>query len=251
VLRALRYLVQSADHAVEPRATMSYRIESQAGSHLVYEEGDELARLSGPDAVVDLVYRRVHQRAFELAALGGWVRLHAAVVDHPSARTVIVGPSGIGKTTLSCRLLLDGVAVAADESTLVRDGATLPVARRFHLKPGAEDAVPDLGLVARDLPAFRSVRAFDPAEAGYRWHIAERAVDHVVLLSRAEGPATLSPASAIEAMPEVVAESFHHQEPVGVLLRELAALMRLARCWRVVAGPVADAARLVRSLPER
>ena len=217
----------------------------------MFEEGDELARLSEPDAVVDLVYRRVHQRAFELAALGGWVRLHAAVVDHPSARIVIVGPSGIGKTALSCRLLLDGLAVAADESTLVRDGAALPVARRFHLKPDAEVAIPDLGLVARDLPALRSVHAFDPAEAGYRWQIAERAVDHVVLLSRADGPATLSPASAIEAMPEVVAESFHHQESVGILLRELAAVMRLARCWRLVAGPVTDAATLVRSLPER
>jgi hypothetical protein len=230
---------------------MHYRVESHPDGHLVVEEGDELAVVSGPHAVLDLVYRRVHQRAFELAALRGWVRLHAAVVDAPAGRVLLVAPSGAGKTTLSCRLLLDGVAVRADESALVRNGAAVPVPRRFHLKRGAELAVPDLRPLTQDLPrlADGSIRAFDPAEAGIAWLIEERPVDHIVLLSRAEGPATMSPASAVEVMPEIVAEAFRHQEPVGALLNEIATVMRTARCWRLVAGPVADASVLVRSLP--
>jgi hypothetical protein len=127
------------------------------------------------------------------------------------------------------------------------------VARRFHLKPDAEIVLPDLEPLVAGLPARagRSIRAFDPGEAGFGWSIDERPVDHLILLSRSDGPVAISPASSVEAMPDIVAETFRHQEPVGSLLREIATLVRLARCWRLVAGPVPDAAMLVRSLPPR
>jgi hypothetical protein len=230
---------------------MRYRVEPCRGRHLVLEEGDELEVVPDADAVLDVVYRRVHQRAFELAALRGWVRLHAAVVDGPAGRVLLVAPAGTAKTTLSCRLLLDGVAVAADESALTRAGVALPVARRFHLKSDAEVLVPDLGPLVDRLPASAdgSVRALDPAEAGYRWSIEERPVDHLVVVSRADGPGTIAPMSAVEAMPSVVAETFRHSEPVGKMLGEIATLLRRARCWRLFTGPVAQAAMLIRSLP--
>jgi hypothetical protein len=251
VTGALHYLIQCADHRFNPVAAMHYRVVAHPLGYLVLEEGDELAIVADADEVVDLVFRRVHQRAFEVAALRGWVRIHAAVVDGPCGRVLVAAPSGNGKTTLSCRLLLDGVAVASDESALLRNGIALPVARRFHLKAGAEEAVAGLRPLLGALPAQGEVRAFDPSEAGYAWCIEARAVDHVVLLSRADGPASLLPASAVEVMPEVVSEAFRHQESVGTLLREIALLMRMARCWRLVAGQVSDAATLVRGLVDR
>ena len=250
----LRYLIPTADHRIDALAHMHYRVVRGGDGLVVEEEGDHLETVSDPEAVLDLIYRRVHQRAFELASLRGWVRLHAAVIDvvgpdpdeaaagSGGARLLLVAPSGTGKTTLACRLLLDGQAAVADESTLVRDGVALPVARRFHLKPGLEDVVAGLADHTVGLPALAdgSVRAFDPGEAGFAWVIDERPVDHVVLVERLEprapGPPTpasqdvspassLESASAVEAMPVLVDQSFPHQEPTGELLRQVAILL--------------------------
>jgi hypothetical protein len=266
VAAALRYLVTGAAHDFPPLATMRYAVTSGAPGHQVWEEGDELATVDDPTDVLDLVYRRVHQRAFELASLRGWVRLHAAVVDlvdgpgnegagradgaMAGPRVLLVAPSGTGKTTLACRLLLDGQAVAGDESALVRDGLALPVARRFHLKPGLEAAVADLAPLTAHLPGLPdgSVRAFDPSEAGFGWTIGVRQVDHVVLLERSPGAGGLEPASAVEAMPEVVDQSFPHQEDTGALLAQVAAVLRDARCWRLRVDTPAGASILVRGL---
>ena len=256
VAAALRYLVTGAGHDFPALATMHYAVTSGAGGHQVREEGDDLATVDHPADVLDLVYRRVHQRAFELASLRGWVRLHAAVVDLAGGpawsgpRVLLVAPSGTGKTTLACRLLLDGQAVAGDESTLVRDGLALPVARRFHLKPGLEAAVADLTPRTGDLPGLvdGSVRAFDPSEAGFAWTIGVRRVDHVVLVERRPGAGGLEPASAVQAMPEVVDQSFPHQEATGALLAQVAAVLRAARCWRLGVDTPAEASILVRGL---
>jgi hypothetical protein len=253
VAEALRYLVNGAEHHLPALAVMHYSVATMAdGSHVVSEEGDALEAVDSADGVLDLVYRRVHQRAFELASLRGWVRLHAAVVDGAGGRTLIVAPSGTGKTTLSCRLLLDGAAVAADESVMIRGGIALPVARRFHLKSDLEAAVPDLRPYTTDLPSLSggSVRAFDPSEANFPWSVKQARVAHVVLLERGVERSTLAPGSAVAVMPEIVAESFPHQEPTGALLAEIAAVLSRARCWRLRMHSVNRAATLVASLPE-
>jgi hypothetical protein len=252
VAGALEYLLNSADHRFPAVAAMRYAVVTgDDGMHEVVEEGDRLDAVAEPDDVLDLVYRRVHQRAFELASLRGWVRLHAAVVDGPAGRTLLVASSGTGKTTLSCRLLLDGLSVPADESTLVRSGVALPVARRFHLKPNLEAAVPEVARLAEGLPSLDdgSIRAFDPGNAGMPWTIESAPVANVVLLERGSGPSSLDPASAIAVMPTIVSEAFKHQEPTGTLLAEIAGLLDRARCWHLVMGSVDDGASLVTSLP--
>jgi hypothetical protein len=248
IAEALRYLVNGAAHRFEAVATMHYLVRTtQDGTHQIYEESDLLESVADPESVLDVVYRRVHQRAFELASLRGWVRLHGAVADGAGGRTLIVAPSGTGKTTLSCRLLLDGVAVSADESVIIRDGISIPVARRFHLKPSLEEVVPDLRPYANHLPSLMdgSVRAFDPSEAQFSWDIEEVQVTNVILLERGSGPSTLLPVSAVTVMPEIVAESFPHQEPKGDLLSQIAKLLTQARCWRLRMNSVAAAAELL------
>jgi hypothetical protein len=252
VAEALRYLVTGAKHHFDAVSTMHYVVRADTdGTHRVYEEGDFLDSAPTAESVLDLVYRRVHQRAFELASLRGWVRLHGAVVDCAGGRVLLIAPSGTGKTTLSCRLLLDGVGVAADESVMIRHGASVPVARRFHLKPNIEEVIPDLRPYTDHLPSLKdgSVRAFDPSEAQFPWDIEEVQVTHVVLLERSSGPPTLLPVSAVTVMPEIVAESFPHQEPKGDLLSQIARLLTEARCWRLHMGSVTGAAQLLTSLP--
>jgi len=264
---AVAYLVNSADHDMAAVATMHYRVSPTLRSDpnsnddgkgaaglramTLTEDGDHLTTVSSAMDVLEVLYRRVHQRAFELASLRGWVRLHAASVDDVS-RVLLVGPSGTGKTTLSCRLRLDGVDVPADESVLVRGGIALPVARPFHIKPTMNRVLPRVHAAAELAPALvdGSVRALDPRVLGGSWRIVARPVAAIVLLHRRDDGTggTPVPLTTIETMPRLVQECFPNLEPPATLLRELAGLLRVARCYEVSLSDLRGAADGVRSL---
>ena len=208
---------------------MSYAVESTGSAFSVVEEGDALSVETDADHVLDAVYRRVHQRAFELASLLGWVRVHAALVTLAAGRVLAVGPSGVGKTTLASRLLFDGVRVDGDESVVLRNGRALAVARPFHLKPGIDDHVPELRPLWSSLPCLEGdppIRAFDPSVAGFAWTIDDGPVHHVVPLGKelhGDGP-VLEPISATTAMPSIVDQVFRNQEPTRAVVAEVAAV---------------------------
>ncbi len=270
------YLCTDADHSFAPLATASYSVHEHQGSAStrrwrVEEEGDPLAENLTADEVLDVLYRRIHQRVFELASLRGWVRLHAATIDlerdgatvgatarHPM-RVLLAATSGTGKSSVACRLRVDGVDVPADESVLIRDGIALPVPRRFHVKPGAAVAVPELTVPMTNSPRLTTekIMALDPRSLAPSWHIAPRPVEAVVLLRRGERTSVQAlPSTA--AMPALVADCFLHQEPVGSVLREVATVLRTATCHlmtmrtdvRRPAGGVTEAAAALHTLSQ-
>lgn len=250
----LRYLVQHADQAIAPTMSMRYEVRERATAtgFVVFEQGDELSVESDAVSVLDTLYRRIHQRAFEFASLQGWVRMHGAVVDVDGHRVLLVGASGVGKSTLVLRLLFDGAAVHGDESALVHDGHVLAVPRPLHLKPGVDDLVPEMAPFMASLPCLDAdppVRAFDPTTAGLAWRIDETRLDDLVLVERAHGGwSSLEPAGAAASMPEIVEQVFPNQESRAAVIREVAAVLRTAKCWRLRLGDVAEAAGLLESI---
>jgi hypothetical protein len=249
VLDRFGYLVQRAEQAIQPVLALAYGVEERGGGFAVSEQGDDLAFAPDATRVLDVVYRRIHQRVFEFASLRGWVRVHGAVVDAGGRRMLLVGPSGAGKSTLVLRLLFDGAAAQGDESALVRNGRVLAVPRPFHLKPGVDAVVPEVAPILGALPCLEGevpVRAFDPTSAGLPWRIDEAPLDDVVVLDPAHGqPSVLEPASAAGSMHEIVEQVFPNQETRGAVIREVAAGLRTARCWRLRLGDVNEAASLL------
>jgi len=240
VVDQLATLLPDARHPVPACRAMHYTATRPSGGDelTLTEEGDALDVVAGATAAADAIHVRAHRRAFELASLAGWARLHAATVDLDDSRVLIVGPSGAGKTTLAVRLLLDGADVQGDESVLVRRGVTLAVPRALHLKPGAARWLPELLDVVPTLPVVGDVTVLDPARLGRPLVLREASVDHVVLLG---GPdpdgvdcADLDGGAVLEAL---LTDAFPLTETKARMVSVVAGAMVHARGHRLTSGP--------------
>jgi hypothetical protein len=253
VLDVLVPLLPQARYPMPPRAALHYDVRAGGDGWEVREEGDRLSVARTVTEARDAVYVRAHRRAFELASLAGWSRVHAATVDLDGVRLLVVGPSGAGKTTLAVRLLFDGVAVQGDESVLVhRTGVSLAVPRAFHLKDRAAEVVPELRRFP-DLFRVEDVLVLDPARVRSPWELAEAPVDHVVLLERPARGGPVGPRAEPVPGPVVLEallqQSFPVAESTAELVRTLSGALRSARGHRITGGdPAATVGALRRAI---
>jgi hypothetical protein len=221
---------------------LHYAVAATSDGYAVAEEGDALAAVGTPEEAADLVHVRAHRRAFELASLAGWARIHAATVDLDGVRVLVVGPSGAGKTTLATRLLLDGADVQGDESVLVRRGASLAVPRALHLKPGTERVLPELAPVLPSLPVVNAVTLLDPARLDRPVQLRVEPVTYVVLLAGRAKPSGDVECIAIDGgavLEALLTDAFPLTETKARIVSVLAGAMVSARGFRLTWGPPA------------
>jgi hypothetical protein len=238
----LAALLPDAGHPVPALRPLHYRVDETVDGFVVTEEGDLLTTEPDPEAAADAVHVRAHRRAFELASLSGWARVHAATVDLDGVRVLVVGPSGAGKTTLATRLLLDGADVQGDESVLVRRGESLAVPRALHLKPGAAALLPDVADALAAAPVVGEVTVIDPARLGRPVSLRLAPVAHVVLLAgapeRRDG-VTCTPADGGAVLEALLTDAFPLTETNARMVSVVAGAIMAARGHRLTSGPPA------------
>jgi hypothetical protein len=235
VVAALVALLPQAIHPMPATGTMHYAVDRMGGQFALREEGDALTVAPDAASAADAIHVRAHRRAFELASLAGWSRVHAATIDLPAGRVLVVGPSGAGKTTLAARLLLDGADVQGDESVLVRRGASLAVPRALHLKPGFGRVLPELAPLAGSLPSVGGVTVLDPGRRGRPWRLHEAPIAHVVLL---DGPGAVRCTSADRGavLEALLADAFPVTETKAGIVATLAGAIAGAQGHRLSVG---------------
>jgi hypothetical protein len=244
VLGHLEALLPDARHPVPARCAMHYQVSETPHGFTITEEGDALADVAAGEHAVeeaaDIVHVRAHRRAFELASLSGWVRVHAATVDLDGARVLLVGASGAGKTTLATRLLLDGADVQGDESVLVHRGESLAVPRALHLKPGADHVLPELAAVLPTLPVVGDVVVLDPARVDHPVELRLAPIAHVVLLagpSSSPAPVTCTAIDGGVVLEALLTDAFPLTETKARMVSVLAGAMVTARGHQLSWGP--------------
>jgi hypothetical protein len=248
VVDQLAMLLPDAVHPFAAQRELRYTVEATDAGFTIREEGDALTTVATPEQAADAVHVRAHRRAFELASLSGWARVHAATVDLDGVRVLVVGPSGAGKTTLAARLLLDGADVQGDESVLVRRGESLAVPRALHLKPGTDRVLPELAPLLPSLPVVNDVTVLDPARVGRRIELRIAPVAHVVVLARRDHdrdrdrddepePVTCVPVDGGAVLEALLSDAFPLTETKARMVSVLAGAMVSARGHRLTQGP--------------
>jgi hypothetical protein len=196
--------------------------------------------LTGLDALhlAENVYRSVHRDVMKAAHGEKWTRLHAALVDCDGVRVAIAGHSGAGKTTLALALALRGAQLRADEGVFIRGTESVGLPRRVHLKAGTFDVLPEVK--AHDslyLPYAPPVWALDPSTLSIPPDAdsAVRGIDLVLILDGwDEGTTRIAPMPAAQAIQSLAEQSALWSDNHGLTLRNTAALLSNAPCYRMI-----------------
>lgn len=180
----------------------------------------------------------MHRDVMTAAHARQWTRLHAALVDCNGVRVAIAGHSGAGKTTLALALALQGAQLRADEGVFIRGTEAVGLPRRVHLKAGTFDVLPEIK--AHDslyLPYAPPVWALDPSTLPAERNVssAVRGIDLVLILDGwDEAPTRLAPMPVSQAIQSLAGQSALWSDNHGVTLRNIAALLSNAPCYRLI-----------------
>jgi hypothetical protein len=246
--------------SVRPSAIQDYPITHRhrlevyrAGSGYGICEDGTLRMVLTIDEAMSVVEQRLHDLAF--AALAHRTKLHAGCGTWGGRRLLVVGPKGAGKTTLMTRLLFEGCAVEGDEMVLVADGQVVAYPRRFGIRLRTLKLVPQVGTLVPDLLEHPDVDviggyhrlAFDPAQLGIAWRIAEGPVDAIFFLSpRHGGRSRLVPCSPQLMAQHVMTQSAPPHQGSGAWVRDVGALVRHAAVYEIAVGDLDSAVTVVR-----
>jgi len=175
-------------------------------------------------------------------------QLHGAALCTPTRRAgiVLVGESGVGKTTLTLGLMLSGFVPFTDDVALL-EPTTLnlqPLRRAFHVNDETWSLIEGLsGPLAReqDLPSGH----FMPPQ----WAESPVPVRWIVLLDRSSSSQPrLAPVSQAAAATAMLGQSMSVRRVARVALRATARLTEQARCYRLVTGDLATSINAIKEL---
>jgi hypothetical protein len=242
VAEALAFVAARPDIVGAELATTSLAVVEEQGFLRLELPGG--TRLEGDAEHVMSMLHGLFIREMLNLERGGAV-VHCATVVHPgrpTARILVVGESGAGKTTLSLRLLDAGYAVEGDEQFIVWPSRAIARPRTLRVKGGSLAHVPRLAAAIAASPRIgfwdgAPLYAVDPAIAGRPWRIAEGGVEHVVFLEPNHGGLShIKPIAAHEALRRLLAESVLPPDAVGQAVMRLRGILAKARLHALLLG---------------
>ncbi len=242
-----------SDHTIHMRIGSSRRRLLGRGRHHIFGDGEELFTGRRRAELLPYLEWGINWRVITRRA--EFLQLHAAALARDGMALLLVGDSGVGKSTLAAGLISRGWEYLSDEFALIHP-ATLrvhPFPKALCVKEGSFDAVTGLGL-----PLWRRghyVKAFKgpvgyvrTADLGPRVATEPSPIRFVVFPRYAAGSeARLFPLARGSAAFLLAANAFNRnvfrERTVSILSR----VVREARCVRLDTGDLRDTCDLIES----
>lgn len=188
------------------------------------------------------------------AAWANWTRLHAGCATIAGRRALFSGDKAAGKTTLMLGLLAAGHEVHGDENVLLRGGVTLPLPRKFHLREGSLDLVPEFASLRktacpREHPVIGPFRFCGPTDLGRPWSVNLAPADAVFMLEPDFGGASVvSPCPKVDLVRHLLFQTVNLSTTPGREIREISQLADSAAAFRLRVGDLTGAVRAIEAV---
>nr|WP_231134178.1 PqqD family protein [Motilibacter deserti] len=167
---------------------------------------------------------------------------HAAVLRHGATTVAVPGASGVGKSTLTAALLLEGWELVSDEALALPWRAGPPAA---YPRPLALSDWSRATLAAPDGVEAVGEHFLRAADLGSRPAASVGPVSDVVLLRRSDDPPELVSVGRTEALQALLPRGFTSVQDPAAALGVLGDVLTGARTWALVLGDPRRAARLL------
>lgn len=247
----IEFLAHGAQHPFPTTRSAIYEAEPDGIDWVISRDGAPASRLPGRDAAADALFAQTGRDA--IGSMPDHVLLRGALgVDH-GRRYLLLGDHGAGLTALSVRLLHTGAAVEGDAFALLGDDGVIAFPRRFCLRRGARELLPELADHIDELPerpdgAGSKIWAYDPAAAGFTWALRQGPVDVCVAVEPNHGGRSmLVPLPRYEMARTIISRCTPPASGGPEWIRRATALADAARCFKLQLGGLDDALDLLRA----
>jgi hypothetical protein len=189
--RQLDYLVQDAAQDFSVSARVRYEAIRQDQEYRICEDGREIRLEHDPVMAMNFLHQCSYAKA-NTALPRSTVFLHAASGRVGDKRFLLIGESGVGKTTLIMHLARAGVTVEGDEIAALTPRGVAALPRHFHVKSASFAELPWLESEAARLPTYDNgngshIVAVSPSALGFAWDIRCGPIDAVFYLESNHG----------------------------------------------------------------
>jgi hypothetical protein len=252
--RRLDALVQDARQDYPLSASLDFDVRRRDGQYHIQGDSGEARTEFDVDAAFTFLYRACYARATE-ALPASSVFLHAACGSHAGRRFLLVGDSGVGKTTLIMRVAHEGGLVESDDLVILQPNGLVGLPRRFNVKEGSLALLPWLAAGLDRIPSFSSgyqarTYSFAPSEWGFPWHLRNAPIDAVFYLDPNHGgQPRISELPRYHMAQLAIGEARIFDQRNRGWIAELCSLLDRAACFRLVVGGLdSTAAMLLKKL---
>ena len=240
IFHALQYLACTPEIGGGAAATVAISIEQYREWHRIVEHGVPDKEVFDAKGAVDHLHGRVF--AIGIGDRPGAALLHAASLRRRGRRVLLVGGKGVGKTTLTLRLVRAGYEIEGDEHVFVGPGGVIARPRACRVKDTALPLLADMADVIRAAPSYefehgRRIFNVDPRLVGGEWRIDQGPVDHVIILqSNHGGYSSMRPIGPLMLAQALMAELAATDSGRGAAVAAVAALANRARGFDLSLG---------------
>ncbi|PKN61469.1 MAG: hypothetical protein CVU57_29335 [Deltaproteobacteria bacterium HGW-Deltaproteobacteria-15] len=252
MLHLLSDIVVRADQDLPRMGLFKFEVLQDKDRFVILEEGEQVAVYDNPEKALLYLHEWINYRVYR--ATSDLLKIHAGCASFRGKRVILAGDKATGKTTLLCRLLLDGMTVHSDEHVLLDNLETLPFPRKFHLKEASLALVPELVPICtkrRSYPSYFGGRFyfFDPLDAGHEWKIKKDRLDVIVYLEPDHGKSTtMKPCPKYLMVHSLMRQTDNFSADPGVQIRELCRLVDNSACYTLRLGKPEDASKIIHDL---
>ena len=236
-----------------PAGELNFSFEIGEERLEVRQEGELVYHGYDLDALTTQLDLRISHSV--LKEIDGAIRLHGGLATIGKRNTLIIGDKNSGKTTLLLNLLLKGHGAHCDENLIVRGGQVIPYPRKFHVKDGTLELLPDLAARVGHLRGYDyhlggKFRFVQPPDLGNAWNISPLDPTDIILLRPGfDQPPRILRTSQIDMLKALLFQTTNLSKTPANQIEMLTSMVRSCACHTMQVGePEATAGLLLQAM---